>query len=41
MRFEERQENAIRPVKITRNYIEHAEGSALIEVGKTRVLCER
>ena len=39
MRFEERQENAIRTVKITRNYIEHAEGSALIEVGKTRVLC--
>ncbi len=29
----------LRPVKITRNYIEFAEGSALIEFGKTRVLC--
>jgi ribonuclease PH len=29
----------LRPVTITRNYIEHAEGSVLIEVGKTRVIC--
>ncbi|MBE7558891.1 ribonuclease PH [bacterium] len=29
----------LRPVKITRNFIEFAEGSALIEFGKTRVLC--
>lgn len=29
----------LRPVRIQRNYIEHAEGSVLIEVGKTRVIC--
>ncbi len=29
----------LRPVKITRNYIKHAPGSCLIEMGDTRVLC--
>lgn len=29
----------LRPVKITRNWIDSAEGSCLIEFGKTRVLC--
>lgn len=29
----------IRPVKITRNYISHAEGSVLVEFGRTRVIC--
>ncbi|OEH84174.1 ribonuclease PH [Desulfuribacillus stibiiarsenatis] len=29
----------IRPVKITRNYIKHAEGSVLIEIGDTKVIC--
>ena len=29
----------IRPVTITRNWLRHAEGSALIEFGDTRVLC--
>lgn len=29
----------LRPVHITRHYIKHAEGSALIEVGDTRVIC--
>ncbi len=29
----------MRPVKITRNFIKHAEGSALIEMGDTRVIC--
>lgn len=29
----------LRPVKITRDYIKHAEGSALIEVGDTKVIC--
>lgn len=29
----------IRPVKITRNYNKHAEGSVLIEVGDTKVIC--
>jgi ribonuclease PH len=29
----------LRPVRITMDYLRHAEGSALIEVGDTRVLC--
>jgi ribonuclease PH len=29
----------MRAVKITRNYIPHAEGSVLIELGRTRVIC--
>lgn len=31
--------NELRAVKITPNYLPHAEGSALIEMGETRVLC--
>ena len=31
--------NQLRPVTITRNWLRHAEGSALIEFGDTRVLC--
>ncbi|QBI52908.1 Ribonuclease PH [Streptomonospora litoralis] len=31
--------NQLRPVKITRDWLRHAEGSALIEFGDTRVLC--
>jgi ribonuclease PH len=31
--------NALRPVRITRHYTKHAEGSVLIECGDTRVLC--
>ena len=34
-----REINQPRPINITRNYTEHAEGSVLIEFGKTRVLC--
>lgn len=30
---------ALRPVRITRGYTKHAEGSVLIEFGDTRVLC--
>lgn len=29
----------LRPVKITRNFIKYAEGSALIEMGETKVIC--
>ena len=29
----------MRPVRLTRGYIRHAEGSALVEFGETRVLC--
>ncbi len=31
--------NALRPVRITRSYTMHAEGSVLIEFGNTKVLC--
>ena len=31
--------NQLRPVRISRNWLRHAEGSALIEFGETRVLC--
>jgi ribonuclease PH len=39
MRKEGRQASQLRPVKITRNYIKHAEGSVLMEMGDTRVIC--
>lgn len=39
MRIDGRRENELRPVKITSPYIKHAEGSVLIEVGDTRVIC--
>ena len=35
----ERAANALRPVRITRNYTAYAEGSVLIEFGGTKVLC--
>jgi ribonuclease PH len=35
----ERQAAQLRPVRIHRNYTRHAEGSVLIEVGHTKVLC--
>jgi ribonuclease PH len=35
----ERRPDELRPVRITTDYLETAEGSALIEVGRTRVLC--
>lgn len=39
MRFDGRANDQLRPVTITRNYIKHAEGSCLIEVGDTKVIC--
>ena len=39
MRTDGRTPRDLRPVQITPNYIKHAEGSALIEVGDTRVVC--
>jgi ribonuclease PH len=39
MRIDGREPNQLRPVTITRNFIEYAEGSVLIEVGKTKVVC--
>jgi ribonuclease PH len=39
MRTDGRQKDALREVKITRNYLDYAEGSVLIEFGATRVIC--
>jgi ribonuclease PH len=39
MRVEGRNPEDIRAVTIHRNYIKHAEGSVLIEMGDTRVIC--
>lgn len=39
MRPSLREANQLRPVKITRQYTQHAEGSVLVEFGNTRVLC--
>ena len=34
-----RRPNQMRPVKVTKNYLKHAEGSCLIEFGETKVIC--
>ena len=39
MRPSQRTPDELRPVRITRNYTKHAEGSVLVEFGDTRVLC--
>lgn len=39
MRPSGRTAEQIRPIKITRHYTKHAEGSVLIEFGETKVLC--
>ena len=39
MRFDGRKPEDLRPVKITRRFIKHAEGSVLIEMGDTKVIC--
>lgn len=39
MRIDGRGNSQLRSVKITRNYIKHAEGSVLIEMGETKVIC--
>ena len=39
MRPSQRQPNELRVVRITRQFTRHAEGSVLIEMGDTRVLC--
>ena len=38
-RFAGRAATALRPVRFTRRYTRHAEGSVLVEMGETRVLC--
>jgi ribonuclease PH len=39
MRPSEREPEQLRPIRITRGYTKHAEGSVLIEFGDTKVLC--
>ena len=39
MRPSQRRPDQLRPIRITRNFTRHAEGSVLIEFGDTRVLC--
>ena len=38
-RIDGREFDEMRPVTITRNYLKYAEGSVLIEVGNTKVIC--
>lgn len=38
-RFDGRSPEQLRPITIERHYIPHAEGSCLISVGKTKVIC--
>ena len=39
MRSDNRTAGQLRPIKITRHFTEYAEGSVLIECGKTKVIC--
>ncbi len=39
MRFDGRANDEMRPVVITPGYLDHPEGSALIEMGRTRIIC--
>ena len=39
LRTDNRAQDQLRPVKITPGFLAHAEGSALIEMGSTRVIC--
>lgn len=39
LRIDGRKNNQIRPIKITPYYLDYPQGSALIEMGKTRVIC--
>ncbi len=38
-RSNNRKYNEIRPMRITRNYIKYAEGSTLMEMGSTKIIC--
>jgi len=39
LRSNNRRFNEIRPIKIIRNYIKYAEGSTLMEMGDTKIIC--
>src|ERR1700749_2216975 len=38
-RADGRADDELRPVKITRHWLDHAAGSVLVDFGRTRVLC--
>jgi ribonuclease PH len=38
-RADDRSHDALRPVRVTRNYLKHAHGSCMFELGDTKVLC--
>jgi ribonuclease PH len=38
-RIDGRESDQLREIKVTRNYISHADGSVFIEMGKTRIVC--
>ncbi|MBU4228616.1 ribonuclease PH, partial [bacterium] len=38
-RSNNRKYNEIRPIKIIRNYIKYAEGSTLMKMGDTKIIC--
>lgn len=38
-RFDGRKANEMRPFRITKNYLQEPEGSVLVEMGKTKVIC--
>ncbi len=38
-RIDDRENDRLREIKVTRNYISHADGSVFIEMGKTRIIC--
>ncbi len=39
IRKDRRAQNKLRKIKVTQNYIEYAEGSCLIELGNTKIIC--
>jgi len=39
LRNDNRKNNQLRSIKLTRNFIKHAEGSVLVEFGDTKVIC--
>jgi len=39
MRLHDRPANALRPIRFTRQFTKHAEGSVLVEFGETKVIC--
>jgi len=38
-REEIRDSDQLRPIKVTKDYMKHAEGSCLIEFGDTKIIC--